>query len=794
MLTYGGLKQHVVLALGGQPSIVTGVTRDQRIAEIINQAGSYLFSKPWRFRERTSRPVSLTANQNWAPLPGDAEEIISLTCKAGLGWRVELTTPEQIELLRTSMAPGMIDSVFYAAMSRPWASNGTTPLVDGTGMPAVRLDLYPSPSTTTSDAIILRYRSSWVAVSGDASGGTLDTYQIPVPAYAEALLIAYARAFGLAYEDEGLSARLIEIDNGPLYNTAAIKDGIQQRDYGRLPSNRVGPFRRESLSVSAGAGAGSGVLTPATALSNIRWRGIWSGSESYAIGDVVRFGDACYITAVSVSGTQPPSSPWELMVEDGAVGPNGLAGATGATGAAGPGVPVGGSSGQFLVKQSATDYDSAWQTVSTAPSGPAGGDLTGTYPNPTVATSAITYAKIQNVTGSRLLGRGVTSAGVVQEITAGTGLKIASGVLSIDGIASTAADSGIVIGSGNGLTGGGDLTANRTLAVDFYASGVSNQAVRSDDARFSAILPTGGTSGQALVKNSGTNYDASWSSVGFTPVRNVYTSTTSGISIPSGATFLETICFGGGGGGAGGALNAAGSNRCGGGGGGGGSVNRLIWKVSDLSGTISVTIGAAGTGGAGATTNGGAVGNGTNGGTSSVNGTWKGSAMRLGWGLNGGGGLGSATGTSATGGTPGSQGYAGGTGGNGATGSGSIGAQTSADKSFASHGGGGGGGVTTGNVHAGGGSSFGSYINADSNVLGGIASGGDGASEAAGRGTDWDFSRAGGGGGGGNNAGRGGDGGAGGYGAGGGGGGGGTTTRGGNGGSGGAGLVILYWR
>lgn len=486
MLTYGGLKQHVVLALGGQPSIVTGVTRDQRIAEIINQAGSYLFSKPWRFRERTSRPVSLTANQNWAPLPGDAEEIISLTCKAGLGWRVELTTPEQIELLRTSMAPGMIDSVFYAAMSRPWAqSNGTTPLVDGTGMPAVRLDLYPSPSTTTSDAIILRYRSSWVAVSGDASGGTLDTYQIPVPAYAEALLIAYARAFGLAYEDEGLSARLIEIDNGPLYNTAAIKDGIQQRDYGRLPSNRVGPFRRESLSVSAGAGAGSGVLTPATALSNIRWRGIWSGSESYAIGDVVRFGDACYITAVSVSGTQPPSSPWELMVEDGAIGPNGLAGATGATGAAGPGVPVGGSSGQFLVKQSASDYDSAWQTVSTAPSGPAGGDLTGTYPNPTVATSAITYAKIQNVTGSRLLGRGVTSAGVVQEITAGTGLKIASGVLSIDGIASTAADSGIVIGSGNGLLGGGDLTANRTLSVDFHTNGVSTKVVRSDDSRLS---------------------------------------------------------------------------------------------------------------------------------------------------------------------------------------------------------------------------------------------------------------------------------------------------------------------
>ena len=37
-------------------------------------------------------------------------------------------------------------------------------------------------------------------------------------------------------------------------------------------------------------------------------------------------------------------------------------GATGATGPAGPGVPAGGSAGRVLKKQSATDYDTAWQT------------------------------------------------------------------------------------------------------------------------------------------------------------------------------------------------------------------------------------------------------------------------------------------------------------------------------------------------------------------------------------------------------------------------------------------------
>lgn len=243
MLTYGGLKQHILLALGGQPSIVSGVTQQQRIAEIVNQAGNFLFSKQWRFRERTGRPVSLTANQNWAPLPGDAEDIISIITQAGLGWRVELTSPEQIELFRSSVSPTTNTGVYFAAISRPWAqSNGVDPLVAGSAFPAARLDLFPTPQTTAADALIMRYRAGWTAVSGETDAITPDTYNIPVPPYVESLLISYCRAFAMSYEDEGLAARLIEIDNGPVWNAAAIKDGITQRDFGRLNSVRSGAF------------------------------------------------------------------------------------------------------------------------------------------------------------------------------------------------------------------------------------------------------------------------------------------------------------------------------------------------------------------------------------------------------------------------------------------------------------------------------------------------------------------------------------------------------------------------
>jgi microcystin-dependent protein len=63
------------------------------------------------------------------------------------------------------------------------------------------------------------------------------------------------------------------------------------------------------------------------------------------------------------------------------IGPTGPTGPTGATGATGPGVASGGSTGQFLKKNSGTDYDTTWSTVSgavyqaSAPSTPKNGDI-----------------------------------------------------------------------------------------------------------------------------------------------------------------------------------------------------------------------------------------------------------------------------------------------------------------------------------------------------------------------------------------------------------------------------------
>ena len=62
-------------------------------------------------------------------------------------------------------------------------------------------------------------------------------------------------------------------------------------------------------------------------------------------------------------------SPVNIKGPTGATGPAGAAGATGATGPAGPGVPTGGTTGQVLAKNSATNYDTKWVTPSDSDSG-----------------------------------------------------------------------------------------------------------------------------------------------------------------------------------------------------------------------------------------------------------------------------------------------------------------------------------------------------------------------------------------------------------------------------------------
>lgn len=164
---------------------------------------------------------------------------------------------------------------------------------------------------------------------------------------------------------------------------------------------------------------------------------------------------------------------------------------------------------------------------------------------------------------------------------------------------------------------------------------------------------------------------------------------------PVGATTVRVWAIAGGAGGASGRQGAAATVRCGGGGGGGGGKGYMEFKASDLTSTVSVTVGAGGNGGAAVTTadtNGNA---GTNGGA-----TQFGSYFGINGGVAGSGGT-------ASGGSGGSGSVGLIAGGNGAAASstGAVGNNAGTTAGSGS-GGGAGGGITSADVANGGGTSF----------------------------------------------------------------------------------------
>lgn len=83
----------------------------------------------------------------------------------------------------------------------------------------------------------------------------------------------------------------------------------------------------------------------------------------------------------------------------------------------------------------------------TIPTGPAGGDLESDYPDPVIKAKAVTYAKIQDITAARLLGRHSGGAGNMEEIVVGSGLSLSGGALAVTGGGGGSGGSGTVAGA-----------------------------------------------------------------------------------------------------------------------------------------------------------------------------------------------------------------------------------------------------------------------------------------------------------------------------------------------------------
>jgi hypothetical protein len=155
------------------------------------------------------------------------------------------------------------------------------------------------------------------------------------------------------------------------------------------------------------------------------------------------------------------------------------------------------------------------------------------------------------------------------------------------------------------VTGGSNATLNSSgLTLAASSGAVITFADATTQSTAPHDLPSGGTTGQVLTKNSATNYDASWATPsgggGGVNIQTFGSSTTSGTftwTKPAGAKWVELYLVGGGGGSGSGARQATTVRRAGGGGGGGGAIFYGRIGADFLASTQTVVVGAGGTGG-----------------------------------------------------------------------------------------------------------------------------------------------------------------------------------------------------
>lgn len=275
------------------------------------------------------------------------------------------------------------------------------------------------------------------------------------------------------------------------------------------------------------------------------FQGVWEPLTSYFKFDVVTFGTSIYLVLQNheSAATFDPDETningplYSLILDLGVTS----------------GLPAGGDTGQALVKHSGADYDVTWANVSGLPAGGTTGQFLG-------KTSAVDYAVSWQTPPVSIPAGGATGAvltkhsGADYDVSWQTPAEVATKWYAGSGAPTTTFNNGDfylntangdvyqqVLGSwsqiGNirGATGAagangfnGSTWYNGTAAPgsgvgvngDYFLNVTTGDYYQKQSGSWVLIgtitptsLPTGGTAGQVLTKNSATNFDASWATL-----------------------------------------------------------------------------------------------------------------------------------------------------------------------------------------------------------------------------------------------------------------------------------------
>lgn len=188
---------------------------------LVNMAGHHFVGmSKWRFMERRSSYLGTTASQNYVAAPTDLGEIVSMGAVT-INAYYEASTIDEINRMRASATTQVGQPYLYCVIH-------TTPSGSTAAVPYI--ELYPTPSTTVAQAILLIYRARWTELTSDSD-------YIPFPDWTKALFLRLVQSFarGFMEEDKGsLSLRLADAHVWPEFVMAAKTDRRMQTDHGEL--------------------------------------------------------------------------------------------------------------------------------------------------------------------------------------------------------------------------------------------------------------------------------------------------------------------------------------------------------------------------------------------------------------------------------------------------------------------------------------------------------------------------------------------------------------------------------
>lgn len=220
--------------------------------------------------------------------------------------------------------------------------------------------------------------------------------------------------------------------------------------------------------------------------------------------------------------------------EKGDTGERGEKGDKGDQGEPGPGVPLGGTGGQFLTKVDSVDYNTAWTSLSLAGYATESWVTAGFYPltgNPsgfltssaltpylTISSAAATYQPLSGM--SAYLTKAGNLSGLANIATSRSNLGLGA-LDSPTFVGITAQGSGANVGQYGSTSMSithstfGSISIQPSTGITFtdgtsMATAFTQSIADGRYAPLAAGLPTGGTVGQVLTKNSSTNWDDSW--------------------------------------------------------------------------------------------------------------------------------------------------------------------------------------------------------------------------------------------------------------------------------------------